>query len=209
MTDTTLETRTARQGPAPGQETPAMKSPIELDEDTFAALFRPRQNHLDPHAGWSYGDGPGCLFETFGEELEFVRSQDPLTVWTLVDGDEGQYIISGLHFVNRFGYFVCAVPLPENVDVEVPLGFDGDEGPDGVEPSEKPYSVLLLYPDYLDDTGYETFFTHVEGADAAEAVRAAQREAASAQGMQVDDPGDFRPLLVIEGHPKSEPLFNK
>jgi hypothetical protein len=127
MTDKSRKTRTDRQGPAPGPKTPAMKSPIELDEDTFAALFRPRPNHLNPHAGWAYDGGPGCLFETFGEELEFVRGQDPLTVWTLVDGDDGQYVISGVHFVNRIGYLVCAVPLPENVDVEVPITFDDDD----------------------------------------------------------------------------------
>jgi hypothetical protein len=72
----------------------------------------------------------------------------------------------------------------------------------------RPYSVLLLYPDYLDDTGYQTFFAHVEGRDAAEAVRAARRKAVCAQSEPVEDPTDFHPLLVIEGHHASEPLFN-
>src|ERR1035437_7073222 len=30
------------------------------------------------------------------------------------------------------------------------------------DPAKKPYSVLLHYPDYLDDTGYETYYALVE-----------------------------------------------
>ena len=77
-------------------------------------------NHLNPNASWCVGDGPGCLFETYGEELTFVRQQDPRTIWTLVDGDDGdQYLINGFHFVNRIGYLVSTVPVPEETDIEV------------------------------------------------------------------------------------------
>ena len=62
---------------------------IEMSEDAFDAQYPLLTNHLNPHATWAFGDGPGSLFETYGEELEFVRQQDPNTVWTLVDGDEG------------------------------------------------------------------------------------------------------------------------
>jgi hypothetical protein len=68
----------------------------------------------------------------------------------------------------------------------------------------KPYSVLLLYPDYIGDYGEETYYAFVEAA-----VAIAQREAAAAQAVDVDDPADFDPLLVIEGHHASQPLFNK
>jgi len=73
----------------------------------------------------------------------------------------------------------------------------------------KPYSVLLHYPDYLDDTGYETFYTFVDATDAIEAVAVAQREAVAVQAIEIDDAADFRPLLVTEGHQRSEPLFDK
>ena len=55
---------------------------IELSEDAFAALFPLIPNHLNPSAGWARGEGRGCLFETYGDELEFVRRQNLLTVWT-------------------------------------------------------------------------------------------------------------------------------
>ena len=65
----------------------------------------------------------------------------------------------------------------------------------------KPYSVLLLYPDYFaDNFGQDTFFTHVEALGPKEAVRTAQHEIQTANQQEVDDPTDFYPLLVIEGH---------
>jgi hypothetical protein len=71
------------------------------------------------------------------------------------------------------------------------------------------YSVLLLYPDYLDDTGYETFYALVEAADAIQAVDVARRQAVAAQCVEIEDPTDFHPLLVTQGHHPSEPLFDK
>ena len=93
---------------------------IDMTEDEFDDAYPLRTNHLNPHTSWVLGDGPGCLFETHGEELEFVRKQPPETVWTLVDGDEGdQYLISGFHFANRIGYLVAEKPVPEGVEIQV------------------------------------------------------------------------------------------
>jgi hypothetical protein len=81
--------------------------------------------------------------------------------------------------------------------------------PPTAAPGNKPYSVLLLYPDYLDDTGYETYYAFVEALEPIEAVAVAQRQAIAAQCVDIDDPTDFAPLLVTEGHHASKPLFNK
>jgi hypothetical protein len=70
----------------------------------------------------------------------------------------------------------------------------------------KPYSVLLLYPDYANDSGTETYYAFVEAADPIDAVAIAQRQAAGEDGH---DPDDYAPLLVIEGHHYGQPLFNK
>jgi len=106
---------------------------IQLTEEEFEARFPLRPNHLDPNASWQVGDGLGCLFETFGEEAEFVRKQDPSRVWTLVDdGEGGECIISGFHFVNRLGYLISTVPVPEGTTIEVQISrrelADDDEG---------------------------------------------------------------------------------
>jgi hypothetical protein len=105
---------------------------IELSEDAFAAQYPLRTNHLNPTAGWAYGQGAGCLFETYGEELAFVRDQDPRTVWTLIDGDDGdQYVLSGFHLVNRIGYLVSTVPVPEGttIQVRIPMQPEDEFGP--------------------------------------------------------------------------------
>ena len=104
-------------------------SVIELTENEFDERYPLITNHLNPNASWVFGDGPGCLFETYGEELAFVRTQDPRTIWTLVDGgdDDNQYLISGYHLVNRIGYLISTIPFPEDADIEVPILFDSDE----------------------------------------------------------------------------------
>ncbi len=102
---------------------------IELSEEEFDARYRLMTNHLNPDASWAYGDAPGCLFETYGEELAFVRQQDPRTVWTLVDGDDGdQYLVSGFHVVNRIGYLISTVPVPDDIDIQVHIPMEAGDG---------------------------------------------------------------------------------
>jgi hypothetical protein len=79
----------------------------------------------------------------------------------------------------------------------------------GSEFAKKPYSVLLLYPDYANDSGTETYYAFVEALDPIEAIALAQREAISVQESVDGDTDDFAPLLVTPGHNVSEALFNK
>jgi hypothetical protein len=72
-----------------------------------------------------------------------------------------------------------------------------------------PYSVLLLYPEYANDTGYETYYAFVEAPGPAEAVAAARRKALAAQDGVVFPPDDFLPLLVTAGYNYGEPLPEK
>ena len=101
---------------------------IEMSEDEFDDRFPLLLNHLDNNASWAFGDSNGCLFGTYGPELEFVRSQDDRLVWTLVDGDDGdQCLLSGFHFVNRIGYLISTVPIPEGTDFQVRISMENDE----------------------------------------------------------------------------------
>lgn len=103
---------------------------IELTEDEFDDQIRLVTNHINPSAGWAYGDDNGCLFETFGEEFAFVIQQDARQIWTLVDGDdEDMYIISGFHFVNRLGYFISLDPVPDGVTIQahIPCQVDDED----------------------------------------------------------------------------------
>ena len=108
---------------------------IEMTEDEFDDRYPLVVNHLNPNASWGSGEGTGCLFETYGEELAYVRRQDPRTVWTFVDGDDGnQYLVSGFHLVNRIGYLVSTVAVPEGADIEVRIPMQDDPAPEPDEP---------------------------------------------------------------------------
>lgn len=84
---------------------------------TWVKRFRPVRNDLVAGAPFD-----GFMFETFGSELETVRSaakKDPNTVWTLVDLEGDLAVIEGWHFVNRIGYFVCQVRFVDGAAYEI------------------------------------------------------------------------------------------
>jgi hypothetical protein len=97
------------------------KTYIKLTEPEFEQRYKLVPNHLNPNASWRYGDVPGHLFETYGEELAFVRRQNPRTVWTLVEEDDAQYLQSGFHLVNRLGYLISRTAVPEDTEIQVRL----------------------------------------------------------------------------------------
>ena len=44
------------------------------------------------------------------EDAAVLAVQNPLCIWTFVEGDGGSYMMSGMRFVNRLHYFVSSVP---------------------------------------------------------------------------------------------------
>ena len=69
----------------------------------FEEQYKPIKNPFVQDSSYN-----GCMFETYGIEVAHVREQNNEKIWTLIEGDnEDWYIIPGLHFVNRFGYFIC------------------------------------------------------------------------------------------------------
>ena len=90
---------------------------IELTEDEWFDTYKPLPNYIDDNASFD-----GHMFETYGDELEFIKAQDSNRIWTYADGDEGGlYISSGWHVVNRIGYFITAVPFDEKNIYQVTL----------------------------------------------------------------------------------------
>ena len=69
-----------------------------IDIDTFFDRYRPIENHEGDYR-----------FETYSEDLARVQSINPRHIWTEVDTDEGELIISGARFVNRICYYVTEV----------------------------------------------------------------------------------------------------
>lgn len=95
---------------------------ITISEDDFVSVYQPIANHLDPSAAFDWGEGHGSLFETYGNELAFVKAQAPKTIWTLLAVDGSLTIVSGYRYVNRLGYFICRVSIQLGQIVEVQLG---------------------------------------------------------------------------------------
>lgn len=94
---------------------------IEISEDDFFEKYKPITNHLNDNAPFTYND-KGLMFETYGEELEFVRTQPDNKIWTYQDDDMGNPIIAnGYHLVNRIGYFITENPFPDNMEIVVNL----------------------------------------------------------------------------------------
>jgi hypothetical protein len=88
---------------------------IEMDFDEWFDTYKPIPNNIDKNASFN-----GHMFETYGDEVEFVKKADPNYIWTYGDGDDGgSYVWNGWSFVNRIGYFITEVPCPEGMTIQI------------------------------------------------------------------------------------------
>jgi hypothetical protein len=72
--------------------------------------FKPINNHFRP------ADHDEQMFETYGEEVDFVANYDNKYVWTYLQGDMSDLIVAGYHYVNRLGYYISSVPWEDEDD---------------------------------------------------------------------------------------------
>lgn len=81
-----------------------------IDDIVFLRDWPLLTNHLDDNASFD-----GCMFETYGPEHEFVRQQNPLCIWTVLEDFDGNpAVASGYKWVNRLGYLISTRPRGEN-----------------------------------------------------------------------------------------------
>lgn len=73
----------------------------------WADKFKPKDNHFN---------GQGKLYETYGEEWNYITTVDPKYVWTYLDGDMSSILVAGIAYINRLGYYVCEVPWEDDMD---------------------------------------------------------------------------------------------
>jgi hypothetical protein len=96
---------------------------IQLTMEEWEATYKPIYNHIDKNASFQDESGNGIMFETYGDEVEFVKAQPPANIWLYGEGDDGgTYIWNGWGFVNRLGYFLTEVPCPNDLDIQVQVG---------------------------------------------------------------------------------------
>jgi len=93
-----------------------MSGVIELSINTWFDTFEPIKNHLDDRASFK-----GTMFETYGEELEFIKNTPYNKVWTFIESEDGDtIIIDGYHISNRIGFFITKEPrLDINLSYEI------------------------------------------------------------------------------------------
>lgn len=93
---------------------------IEMTMEEWEQTYKPIYNHIDEHASFQDESGKGIMFETYGDEVAFVKEQNADCIWTYGDGDDGGgYIWNGWHFVNRLGYFITEIPCPPNTEIQI------------------------------------------------------------------------------------------
>jgi hypothetical protein len=101
----------------------------KLTEEEFDSQYELIDNHIDTNAGFD-----GKMFETFGEEIEFVREMSTQNrVITIVESDDDceecdedddecvpdMYYISGMRLVNRLGFLITSEPITEEFEVKI------------------------------------------------------------------------------------------
>ena len=88
-----------------------------ITEDQFHEQFTFEENLLDPNASFD-----GYMFETFGDELDYVmqiQNDTPNRIWTIIEGESGElFYMTGFHLVNRMGFLISNEPWNEETIVE-------------------------------------------------------------------------------------------
>ena len=98
-----------------------MNELIELTEEEWFEQFKPIPNHIDLNASFNDGEN-GYMFETYGDEVDFVKEQKINKIWTYGEGDDGgTYIWSGWRVINRLGYFITTVPYDDSKDYQIQI----------------------------------------------------------------------------------------
>lgn len=85
-----------------------------MNIDEWEQNYQPLDNVLVEGGSWD-----NKMYETYGKELEYVLAQPTSHIWTWVDGEDGTYLLSGYHLVNRIGYLICEIEEPKAIGVQV------------------------------------------------------------------------------------------
>ena len=79
-----------------------------LTFDDWIEKYNPIKNHIVDH-----GSFDGLIFETYGDEVAFVQSQNPNNIWTMVWAEDCYAVVPGFRWVNREHYLISTVPFTD------------------------------------------------------------------------------------------------
>lgn len=116
-----------------------------MTEDEFEAQFEPLS--FTDEMGQEAPEGVQWV------EFEVAKRYPPERVWSVVDGDDGEYYLPGFHVVNKFAYIITKKPwTDETLEVRVDSMEDEDE-PDGAPCCQDPEcgGNPCTFPGYADN----------------------------------------------------------
>lgn len=138
--------------------------------------------------------------------LDAIKVAEGFVHWALDHGGDQSATAAALQFVRT------AIAEAEATWPAAPATTTETEAAASTDVAIRPYSVLLLYRDYANDGGNETYYAWVKAPDPITAIADAQRQAQEANEWDIPenyaDPNDFVPLLVTEGHHCGQPISN-
>lgn len=92
-----------------------INSPIHTNYDEWEKFYVP----IPSSPTWN-------MFETYGHEVELVGVVGFRHVWTMIEEDGNMFIINGMGYVNRIGYFITKNPWSRNLQYrEITLQLTG------------------------------------------------------------------------------------
>ena len=100
-----------------------------ISEEHFERVFQPKLNHIEPDIDARYRVH-GALFDPYDcrqiEHVKEVLKNSPRSVWTLMDVNDQDVLVSGYQFATRvgycrLGYVISKTPVNEGVEYYVPL----------------------------------------------------------------------------------------
>lgn len=77
----------------------------ELHEDAFYAFFEPYRHYDAAFDIWG-----GLGLETYGKDLETIKTISTDFVWTIIEGEKNLHITPGIHRINRICYLITKNP---------------------------------------------------------------------------------------------------
>ena len=95
--------------------------------DEFVDAFKPELNQIllkkefPPHySETDIAPFGGCMYETYGEEVQYVVKQNIRKIWTIVTGvDESMYLLNGFWQFDRMGYLITENEWSEGDDFNI------------------------------------------------------------------------------------------
>lgn len=126
--------------------------------EQWVEAYKPIKNTFNELAPYD-----GTMFETFGNELQYVKKADERKVWTLIEGEENEWIlVNGFHYVNRIGYAITEVAFDERPGMEF-LEVLVDDGENPAYPQSDWQQEVANGETKL---GYQDWVFHKEESDA-------------------------------------------